>query len=73
MICWAYKVIVVEDGMAAWDDGSGHDKALALNSALRLLGSQGFELAGILEDSRKLGHKLSHTFIFKRPEGKAAP
>ena len=68
MTRWNYQTFVVEDGMVNWDDGSGHEQTFALASALRLLGSQGYELCALIPEGRKMGHKSAHTLVFKRPE-----
>ncbi len=67
MIRWEYRVVTYKDGFVSYNDGSENLQKLALESGLRLLGSQGFELVATIMSQAMLGHALSHQLIFKRP------
>ena len=64
---WEYFTATLEDGWVKWDDRTGHEKPVILSGALRLFGSQGYELITTIRDDRAFGRKAIYTLIFKRP------
>ena len=72
MRLWSYKTLSVENGMAELDEGNGDPGQIALASALRLYGAQGYELVTVVPDGSKISHKPRHLFIFKRLDGEIA-